>query len=91
MKKTSISFGMIVVVAALAGCASPSAVEQNFGASVREMQTNQRYLPPDAVIRPQGHRPLDPGKAGAILETYRGDVAKPEEVADDIRIRMRTY
>lgn len=79
---------LTILAALLAGCAQPSLVEKNFGASVREMQASQRYVPADAPSRPYGNAPQDPAKTSAVLEAYRADVAKPEEVTDEIRIRV---
>lgn len=91
MRKAGFWCVMMTAAAGLAGCAGPSALEQSFGESVREMQLSQRYVPAELRHRPLGHAPLDSFKAGEILEAYRHDVGKPQEVADEIEIRMRAY
>lgn len=78
---------LTVLAFALVGCAS-TPQRDGFGQSVRAMQVSQRHTPPDALIRPGGHAPLDPGKAGAILQNYRESATKPDEGNDEIRIRI---
>ncbi|MEH6824760.1 MAG: hypothetical protein V7629_12720 [Motiliproteus sp.] len=68
----------------LAGCQTPpSALEQNFGSSVRNMiqlQTAQ------SAERGSG---IDGQKAEAVLGAYRADVAKPKSVEQGIiQIRL---
>ncbi|MGB5254631.1 MAG: hypothetical protein WBN68_18135, partial [Sedimenticolaceae bacterium] len=60
-----------------------SKVEANFGSSVRNAIALQ-------TADPNSNAPgLDGEKAGAVLQTYRGDVAKPEKVERDlIRINL---
>lgn len=89
MKASNRLLGAISVAAAfLGGCAGTSPLEATFGDSVREMQLSQRYMPANAEIRPQGHGPADPGKAAGVLGAYRKDISKPEEVTNEIRIRL---
>ena len=63
----------------VAGCEStPTATEQNFGASVRhmiEVQTAQTNKTDPG---------LDGQKAEAVLDAYRKDVAKPKDVERDL-------
>ena len=74
----------IVAVLVFAGCESePSRVEQNFGSSVRNAIALQTADPE------QGAYGMDGPLAGASLEQYRRDVAKPEKVERDlIEIRL---
>ena len=87
MKKIH-SFGVYALVgvacAALAGCASePSAVEQNFGSSVRNAVALQTAAPETGAYGMEGP------KGEVVLETFRKDVAKPEKVERDlIQIRL---
>ena len=61
------------------GCESqPTAVEANFGSSVRNAIALQTAQPGQPVPG------LDGVKAEAVLEAYRGDVAKPERVERDL-------
>lgn len=77
-----IGLGLFALV--LAGCSTePSKVEANFGSSVRNAIALQTSDPNNDA------RGLDGEKAGAVLQTYRGDVAKPEKVERDlIRINL---
>lgn len=71
---------------AVAGCATePRAVEADFGASYRQMVQAQRLeqLPLGA-----GARGLDGEKAAAVMDAYRKDVTKPEEVPREININL---
>lgn len=67
----------------------PVRVEQDFGKSVRNMVKAQTYNP-----EASRHPPVDPPKrldgtmGNRALETYRGDVAKPAEVDQPIRINI---
>jgi hypothetical protein len=67
----------------------PVRVEQDFGKSVRNMVKAQTYNP-----EASRHPPVDPPKTldgtrgNRALETYRGDVAKPAEVDQPIRINI---
>jgi len=63
----------------LVGCETPpSVVEQNFGSSVRNAIALQTAPPSE---KPSG---LDGEKAEAVLEAYRGDVAKPEQAEREL-------
>jgi type IV pilus biogenesis protein CpaD/CtpE len=77
-----IGLGLLGLI--IAGCATePSKVEANFGSSVRNAIALQ-------TADPNRDAPgLDGEKAGVVLQTYRGDVAKPERVQQDlIRINL---
>lgn len=76
----------LILISALCltlGCASTDATraESNFGNSVRNMIKSQIY-DPMAAQNPPKEPPLtlDGNKSEQILETYRSDVAKPEEI-----------
>ena len=70
---------LAVAVLLAGGCESqPSAVEANFGSSVRNIVAVQTAQPGQPAPG------LDGNKAEAVLETYRGDVAKPERVERDL-------
>jgi hypothetical protein len=61
------------------GCEStPTATEQDFGASVRNMIELQTAQPGDTGLG------LDGQKAEAVLDSYRQDVGKPKDVERDI-------
>jgi hypothetical protein len=67
----------------------PVRVEQDFGKSVRNMVKAQTYNP-EASRNPPVDPPkrLDGTKGNRALETYRGDVARPAEVEQPIRINI---
>ena len=68
---------------ALSGCvAEHSAVEADFGQSVRHMIAVQTA--PENATTPS----LDGAKSQRVLHEYREAVAKPEEVGKDIVIRV---
>ncbi len=71
-----------LVLALSLGCTStdPVRVEQDFGSSVRNMVQQQTY-DPTAAVNPTAEPPMsyDGYKAKRTLETYRGDIAHPEE------------
>jgi hypothetical protein len=69
----------IVAISLLAGCEStPTALERNFGASVRDMIELQTASPGDKGFG------LDGRKSEAIIEKYRKDVAEPKKVEESI-------
>ena len=74
----------IVAISLLAGCEStPTALERNFGASVRNMIELQTASPGDKGFG------LDGRKSEAIIEMYRKDVAEPKKVEESIiRIQL---
>lgn len=71
---------------AAAGCASgPSAVENDFGNSVRHM-TQAQIANPSA---PTDNDPIDHGdgpRINAALEVYRKSVSDPKDIKQDITI-----
>ena len=76
-----------VIAGLCAGCAGPSALEEDFGKSVRQMQYVQTY-DKTTLLDPQ----LEPvvgmdGEAAAnALQEYRKGVAKPEQITQGISI-----
>ena len=79
MLKRNVNFLLPAMLALLAGCEStPTATEQDFGSSVRNMIEMQTAQPGEEG---QG---LDGQKAEAVLGIYREDVAKPKNVERDI-------
>jgi hypothetical protein len=67
----------------------PVRVEQDFGNSVRNMVKGQTYNPEASRHPPVGPpEGLDGTRGNRALETYRGDVAKPEEVKQPIQINI---
>ncbi|MDQ2694289.1 MAG: hypothetical protein M3Z21_02715 [Pseudomonadota bacterium] len=88
-KKIADLFNAVLIAAAgaaVAGCATePRVVEADFGASYRQMVQAQRYeqLPLGA-----GVSGLDGDKAAAVMDAYRKDVAKPEEIPREININQ---
>lgn len=82
---------ILVLGVTISGCAGtgPKNVERDYGNSVRQMIAGQTLDPstaakpdPDAVDSGDGER------LNNVLETYRGDVAKPEEVGQPIVISV---
>ena len=75
---------------ALGACASgPENVEKDFGNSVRQMVTAQT-LDPAAAAMPDRDA-IDTGDAerlNSVLEAYRADVAKPDDVGQPIVISV---
>jgi hypothetical protein len=77
--KHATTFLFPVALTVLTGCESaPTATEQNFGSSVRNMIELQTAEPAEPALG------MDGQKAEAVLESYRQDVAKPKEVNRDI-------
>jgi hypothetical protein len=80
--------GFVTVIVALAGCET-SAVEDDFGNSVAHMIESQKAHPevsanpdPDVVDGTDAYR------AEQVLDTFRGDVSKPEEVSKGVVISI---
>ena len=74
----------------LGACANqPTLTEINFGDSVRQMVRAQTYDP--STISTPSTEPVD-GTDGQLLEgaleTYRGSVANPESVGNEIQINV---
>ena len=89
----SVSTLRVALVSALitaGGCATPeSAVEADFGNSVREMIRAQTY-DPSTLDRPSQVpvTGIDGEHAGFVLDTYRTSLGKPEAVSQQIQINV---
>ena len=74
----------------LSGCATePSATEKDFGNSVRQMVRAQTYDP--STLDNPSRQPvtgLDGEHADIVLDAYRTDIAKPEQVRNEIQINV---
>ena len=81
---------LALLAATLAGCASgPTAVEEDFGNSVRAMIRGQTLDP--AASERNGSTPPDVSdgqRAEGVLEAYRKDVSAPSEVGRGIDVRV---
>lgn len=89
MRQVILMLTILFLMATSVGCTGtgPKKVEQDFGNSVRQMvagQTMDRETAenPD----PDGPDSGDGDRLNNVLESYRGDVAKPEEVGQPIVI-----
>jgi hypothetical protein len=72
-------FVPLLIATLLAGCeTTPTALEQNFGSSVRKMLEQQ--------TAPPGYKGfgMDGEKSQVLLKSYRQDVAKPQNVEKSI-------
>lgn len=87
---TSVSAALFVTL--LSGCATkPTISERNFGAAVKQMIQAQTYdLKAAQEPEPEPVRVLDGEHAAQIIEVYQKDVAKPEEVRNEIQINVGT-
>lgn len=72
----------------LSGCAA-SALEQQYGESVRQMINAQVY-DPATLTNPSAKAVdgADPDMVNAAIEVFRETVSKPEEVGQDIVIQV---
>ena len=85
----SMYFPRLLVVGA---CTTNSAVEDDFGNSVSHMIESQKAHP--AVSANPQKDPVDGTdiyRASQVLEEYRNDVSKPEEVSQDIIFNIPGY
>ncbi len=62
--------------------------DAHFGDSVRQMIRNQTYNPQAGDSVYQTSTGLDGRKGEAVLEVYRKDVAKPEDLPSQININV---
>ena len=77
--KTAGTFTLLLSILLLTGCESaPTALERNFGSSVRNMIELQTAQPGDRGFG------MDGRKAEAVLDRYRKDVADPKEVEQQL-------
>jgi hypothetical protein len=74
----------------LGGCVhEPTALEDNFGSSVRNMIEAQTFDP--STLSSPSTETLDGGdgqRTEAVLERYRSDIARPEAVSEDIVVSV---
>ena len=80
----------LIVVSLTSGCATePTATEADFGNSVRQMIRAQTYNP-DTLENPSREpvTGLDGEYAEAVVDAYKGDIAKPEQVRNEIQINV---
>jgi len=84
--KTFVALVGLPVVATLAACA-PTATEENFGVSVRQMIEAQTF-DPSTLTTPSTEtiEDSDARRLENVLETYRTDVARPGAVSEDVII-----
>lgn len=79
---------LAVSMVLIAGCAhGPEAVEQDYGNSVRHMlqaQTANPAAPADTLAIDHG----DGERLNKVIDGYRKDVSKPEDVKRDIVINL---
>jgi hypothetical protein len=91
IKTLNISGAVLVASLLLTACtrSDPVRVEQDFGNSVRNMIEAQTYNP-EASRHPPVNPPevLDGTKGNRVIETYRGDIAKPAEIDKPIQINV---
>jgi hypothetical protein len=77
--KQTLRVALLASFTLLAGCEStPTALERNFGSSVRNMLELQRAHP---GYKGSG---MDGQKSEVVLETYRQDVAEPKKVEENL-------
>lgn len=85
------SIALLAAGAALTGCVhtDPTAVEKDFGNSVRQMVQAQT-LDPLAGVQPDSAaiETSDGERLNKVIEAYRSDVSKPEDVQQDIVINL---
>lgn len=75
---------LTLAVTLMTACTSPSAVESDFGNSVRHMRQAQT-LNPGTPSR-ETIETTDGDRLSAVLDVYRGDVARPEAIRESIVI-----
>lgn len=75
---------LTLAVTLMTACTSPSAVESDFGNSVRHMRQAQT-LNPGTPSR-ETLETTDGDRLSAVLDVYRGDVARPESIRESIVI-----
>ena len=75
---------LTLAVTLITGCSTPSAVESDFGNSVRHMRQAQT-LNPGTPSR-ETLETTDGDRLSTVLDVYRNDVARPEAIKEDIVI-----
>ncbi len=83
MNRQKTAFALLSVgILSLWGCSNqPTATEQDFGNSVRQMVSAQTLNPDAGDTEPV--ESSDPKRLEKALDTYRNDVSKPETVRRD--------
>jgi hypothetical protein len=90
MQYTTTKIAACLASLALAGCASgPETVERDFGNSVRQMVRSQT-LDPLTANKPDTKAPEDGDgqRIDNVMDAYRNDVSKPEEVNQPLVISV---
>jgi type IV pilus biogenesis protein CpaD/CtpE len=89
-QKTFVALAALVAAASLGACGhEPTAVERNFGASVRNMIEAQTHDP--STLSSPSTQTIESGdgrRLEAVLDAYRTDVAKPDTVREDVVISV---
>jgi uncharacterized lipoprotein YajG len=87
MKKRLVTIlGVLVGSGLLAACQTePTQSEQEFGDSVRQMVSAQKYQPAEPPAAPSG---MDGRKAEKVMQVYREDVAQPKQISNEIYINV---
>ena len=75
---------LTLAVTLTTGCSNPTAVESDFGNSVRHMRQAQT-MNPDTPSR-ETLETTDGERLSTVLDVYRSDVSRPETVGEDLSI-----
>jgi type IV pilus biogenesis protein CpaD/CtpE len=89
-KRTFVALAALIVLTTLGACAhEPTALERNFGASVRNMIEAQTH-DPSTLSSPSTEtiEQSDGRRLESVLDVYRTDVAKPQAASEDIVISV---
>ena len=80
------TFYLTSLLVLMSGCAEqPTLTEQNFGKSVRQMVSAQKY---QQTINPNPVEGIDGQQAEEVMQIYRTSVAKPQQVQRDVQINV---
>jgi hypothetical protein len=71
----------------MSGCEHPTLTEQNFGSSVRQMVSAQKYHQ-DQKPNPNPVDGLDGQQAEGVIKMYRESIAEPEDIQRAININI---
>lgn len=77
-----IATGALLLTLGISATGCIYAEKQDFGDAVRHMQTVQTATPSTQVA------PQDGQRTRAVLRTYREDIAKPQEIKNEITINV---
>lgn len=80
LKKVTTGALLLALGVGITGCVWPQ--KDDFGDSVRHIQTVQRATPATQVA------PQDGQRMRAVLQTYREDISKPQEIKQEITINV---